>query len=175
MELLRSLIGTSYVFPGLAVSVVFLGAVLLFVFGFKSAEEPSFTNLKSANKKKKSKDKVSFFSCIIRSDHLSKLITAYDDHYHCNVFQHNVLILSQKTSNGAPNSPEAKSKTNANSKSKPKSNNAEEKPKKNALKDSKQMNVTKNVKKDTTPKEKPKKTKGKENIDVGPDVDFDGG
>ncbi len=68
MELLRSIIGFPYVFHGLMVSVVFLGAVLLFVFGFKSTEEPAFNKLKSdsksSGKKKKPKDKVNLIASV---------------------------------------------------------------------------------------------------------------
>lgn len=64
MELLNSLVGIPYAFHCIIVSAVFLGAVLVFVFGFRSAEEPSFnkvkTDSKSASKKKKNKEKVSF-------------------------------------------------------------------------------------------------------------------
>lgn len=63
METLNSIIGVPYVFHCLTVSGVLLGAILLFVFGFKSAEEPTFNKIKvdskSNNKKKKGKDKVS--------------------------------------------------------------------------------------------------------------------
>lgn len=63
MELLNSLIGVPYVFHGLIVSVVCLGAALLFIFGFKTTEEPPYNksknDSKSASKKKKGKEKVS--------------------------------------------------------------------------------------------------------------------
>ena len=63
MEPFSSILGIPYVFHCGIVSIVFVGAVLLFVFGFKSAEEPSFNKIKadskSVSKKKKKKDKVS--------------------------------------------------------------------------------------------------------------------
>lgn len=64
MELLNSIFNVPYVFHCLTVSGVLLGAILLFVFGFKPTEEPSFSKIKSDSKlnakKKKGKEKVSW-------------------------------------------------------------------------------------------------------------------
>jgi len=62
MDTFSTILGFPYVFHFGIVSVVFVGAVLLFVFGFKSTEEPFFSKGKadsrSIAKKKKGKDKV---------------------------------------------------------------------------------------------------------------------
>lgn len=81
MELLNSLVSVPYIFHGLIVSIVLLGAVLVFVFGFRSTEEPSFnkgkTDSKSVAKKKKAKDKVRIL-CLIYSNYFSnKLLYLY--------------------------------------------------------------------------------------------------
>lgn len=66
MELLGQVSNTQILFPVAAVAVVLICAALVFVFGFHSAEQPQFDKLplvvddrKSANKKRKTKDKVS--------------------------------------------------------------------------------------------------------------------
>lgn len=66
MELLRQVSSPQLLYPAAAVAVVLLSALLVFVFGFRSAEQPQFDKLplvlddkKSAAKKKKPKDKVS--------------------------------------------------------------------------------------------------------------------
>lgn len=69
MDLYSELITTPYAFHGLVVGAVVLLALSVFVFGFKSAEEPPFDKLTddrrgAAGKKKKVKDKVRFSFCI---------------------------------------------------------------------------------------------------------------
>uniref|UniRef100_A0A0A9Y8D2 Uncharacterized protein n=1 Tax=Lygus hesperus TaxID=30085 RepID=A0A0A9Y8D2_LYGHE len=61
MDLFSELITTQYAFHGIIVGTVLLFALLVFVFGFKSAEEPPFDKLtddrRAAGKKKKIKEK----------------------------------------------------------------------------------------------------------------------
>ncbi|CAG9087621.1 unnamed protein product [Plutella xylostella] len=66
MELLRTATASQVLYPVAAVVVVLICAALVFVFGFHSAEQPQFDKLpiivddrKSANKKRKTKDKKS--------------------------------------------------------------------------------------------------------------------
>ena len=65
MDLIRDVVSTPYAFPAGVVVLVISCAILVFVFGFKSAEEPPFDQLsfsnddrKPAGKKRKLKDKV---------------------------------------------------------------------------------------------------------------------
>ncbi|KAE8747237.1 hypothetical protein FOCC_FOCC006029 [Frankliniella occidentalis] len=66
MDLIREVVSTPYAFPAGIVALVISCAILVFVFGFKSAEEPPFDQLSFANddrkpagKKRKLKDKKS--------------------------------------------------------------------------------------------------------------------
>lgn len=62
MDVFTELISAPYAFHGIIVGTVLVFALLVFVFGFKSAEEPPFDKLsddrRAAGKKKKVKDKV---------------------------------------------------------------------------------------------------------------------
>lgn len=65
MEILSQVSNTQFMFTAAAVAVVLVCAALVFVFGFRSAEQPQFDKLplvlddrKSSNKKNKKKDKV---------------------------------------------------------------------------------------------------------------------
>lgn len=68
---LSEVVNTQYAFP---VGVVLICAVLVFAFGFKSAEQPAFAQLtytgddrKPAGKKRKTKDKVVF--SLLKKEH----------------------------------------------------------------------------------------------------------
>lgn len=65
MALLNQVTITEIIFPAIVVAGVLIGAVLVFVFGFKNAEEPQFDKLpilvddrKASSKKRKTKEKV---------------------------------------------------------------------------------------------------------------------
>lgn len=66
MELMNQVSQTQFLFPVAAVAVVLVCATLVFIFGFRTAEQPQFDKLplvvddrKSSNKKRKTKEKVS--------------------------------------------------------------------------------------------------------------------
>lgn len=83
MEILSQVSNAQFMFTAAAVAVVLVCAALVFVFGFRSAEQPQFDKLplvlddrKSSNKKNKKKDKVSPKQYVMRSRrcHLCVLI-----------------------------------------------------------------------------------------------------
>jgi len=80
---LSEVVNTQYAFP---VGVVLICAVLVFAFGFKSAEQPAFAQLtytgddrKPAGKKRKIKDKV-VFALLVNDTYFSNM---YLVHLYC--------------------------------------------------------------------------------------------
>lgn len=168
MEMVNSIIGMPYVFHCIIVSVVLLGAVLLFIFSMKPAEEPNFKikgDSKPNNKKKKGKEnKVSIVIVVTTISRMLALPSTSVWWTSCTISFLN-LCFQKIASNGLLNAVDLKSsKSSANTKVR--SPKSEDKGKKtNALKESKNVNITstKNVKKDSTKNEN--KKKGKENVE----------
>lgn len=69
MEVLSSALKAQFLFPATAVAAVLVCAILVFIFGFKSAEQPKFEKLSAGDdkkrdaKKRKTKEKVIIDIC----------------------------------------------------------------------------------------------------------------